>query len=260
MTHEVTGYHGLKPAIEERYRANPEGVVEPIYKHPFVRLRSQAALLEQIADRRICAGIDNHSYISFHRLSQTRMLIRELFFGDVEEAIQAAKQINTAHHDVKGTTDEGVSYNAKDAELISIVWATLAWSTLSAYENCVEPLTLEQKDAYIQENTARIGLIGGKQKYLPNDFAALNAFFISWHESGNIEVNSTTLALKSQIFNPVPKMEFLTKHFAGPQDFFAAGFMHPVIREQYYPNWKKTHRKSFETTCGILRATSHFIH
>lgn len=257
MTHEFTHHHSRKL---ESYAIPENSHLNEIFGKDISYFGGASALLSQIAHKSICAGVADHSEISIKRLQNTRKLIRELMLGSIEDAKNAAAEINDAHKKVRGKTPEGVTYKANDSDLVEWVWATLMYTGLAVHEWCVKPLTIGVKDGCVKDSIARMKLIGGDPNSFPQDYASLNNYFETQVRGGNIEVTSTTLSIKEQLFNP-PEIPFkVTKVFDPLKDKIAWRFMHPSIKNVYYPNLDEKSARFFETTSGVSRAVLHYVY
>lgn len=95
----------------------------------------QRALLLQVADPRIAAGVADHSDWESHpfaRLLRTMDVMLALSFGGTEVREAAVLDLAAAHAPVSGTQPDGSAYSATDADAGAWVFATLIDSMVVA--------------------------------------------------------------------------------------------------------------------------------
>ena len=95
-------------------------------------------------------------------------------FGSTSASEQMIARVKRMHERVTGTRDDGVPYRALDPELIAWVHTCIPWLIMTAYERFNAPLTLEEKDRYLAEQSV-IGLMSGADE-VPTSVAELDAF------------------------------------------------------------------------------------
>jgi uncharacterized protein (DUF2236 family) len=72
--------------------------------------------------------------------------------------------VNRMHAKVQGETPGGISYSAKDPELLDWVSATAGYGFLTAYDRFVAPLSIEDQERFYREGTAVAELYGVQNK------------------------------------------------------------------------------------------------
>lgn len=132
----------------------PGDVSWRVGREPTVGLASSAALLLQVCHPLVAAGV--RQYSDFEREPWTRLwrtldITLKLAFGSPEVSAEQERILRRIHERVKGTSDEGVPYNALDPTLLLWVWATLAWGALEAYERVFGRLSDADRERYYQE-------------------------------------------------------------------------------------------------------------
>jgi uncharacterized protein (DUF2236 family) len=121
---------------------------------PIVAIGGGRALILQVLHPLVAAGVEDHSDFEnepFRRGSRTFDVMLKLAFGDVETSRRQAAQLRRLHEQVKGTSSEGVPYQAMDPQLLLWVWATLAEVSLLVYERAVGPLGPQDRARLYEE-------------------------------------------------------------------------------------------------------------
>jgi uncharacterized protein (DUF2236 family) len=136
------------------------------------------ALLLEIAHPFVAAGVAEHSaYRSdpFGRLQRTLAAMQAITFGELPEALAAARGVERAHGRVRGTLPEaagpfpaGTPYSGRDPEAVRWVWATLADTAWLLYERFVEPLDADAREAYYAEHRVLAVLVGVDPELVPD--------------------------------------------------------------------------------------------
>jgi len=115
-----------------------------------------AAFLLQLADPAVAAGVAQHSNFRedpYGRLRRTLVSTFSVAFGTTRRAEAAIGHLNAIHRSVSGTVAEsGDPYQALDPVLLLWVHATLIDTALRIYDRYVEPLSVEEMDAYLRES------------------------------------------------------------------------------------------------------------
>ena len=111
----------------------------------------------QVAHPLVGAGVAQHSNYRkdpWGRLFRTLDRTTAIVFGDSEEAEQAASAVWNLHGKVKGTSDAGVAYRARDPKLLLWVHATLVDTSLLVYDRYVARLSIAERERYYEEQKA----------------------------------------------------------------------------------------------------------
>jgi uncharacterized protein (DUF2236 family) len=126
-----------------------------------------AAILLQVADPRVAAGVARHSDFAerpLDRLHGTLTYLYVLAYGTADEQHRVARLVGEAHRPVPG---------ARDAELQRWVAATLYWTAARIHELVLEPV-----DEELYQEYARIGTALGMPTALwPAGRAAFEEYF-----------------------------------------------------------------------------------
>ena len=136
----------------------------------------RAALL-QLAHPMVAHAIDHHSRTRTDVVGRFQRTFRNVFamcFGDLDEALAAARRVHTIHDRVHGTFERaiggwpaGTRYHANDAGALRWVHATLVDTTVTVRELLDGALTTAQKDRYTIEMNRFAALFGIPRALLP---------------------------------------------------------------------------------------------
>lgn len=121
-------------------------------------LGGQRALLLQVADPRVAAGVVQHSNWEanpFARLVSTMDVMLCLSFGSAADAAAAEARMAQRHAPVVGETATGLAYSAADADTGAWVFATLIDSLVAA-ERCFVGRWDDHDRARLWEESSRL--------------------------------------------------------------------------------------------------------
>lgn len=136
-----------------------------VLRRPVFLLGGMRALLMQISDPRIAAGVAEHSNFAkrvFDRMRHTVELMMEVGLGDAAEAQRAVMEMDRAHRGVRGTMPDGSAYDAAQPELRLWVLATLIDTVLVVEATYVGEFQEEERARYYRESleVARVLEVG----------------------------------------------------------------------------------------------------
>ena len=113
------------------------------------------ALLLQIAEPRIAAGVAEHSNFTeraLDRMQHTVELVVDVGLGEPTQARRAIDEMRRAHRGVRGVTPDGSAYSADDPELRLWVLATLIDTVLVVEEVYVGEFREHDRARYYRES------------------------------------------------------------------------------------------------------------
>ena len=240
-------------------RAGPDSVSWKVNREIIVIAGWGRAILMQLAHPSVSAGVHGHSSFSgcpvsgFRRLRSTVRAMLSLTFGDVDQMITAAANINAIHDRVRGPVPgkPGAVYSAHDPGLQQWVHATLLESIPLTYELLVGPLTLRERDRYCIEAAIMEPLLGIPAGRLPRDAAALDIYVRERLENGTLEVTDASRALAGTILFP-PKWFLLWPAFRAIQ-LITIGSLPPLIREAYGFKWRARDQRALVRWTKLIR-------
>jgi uncharacterized protein (DUF2236 family) len=121
------------------------------------------ALLMQSAHPEVVAGVAQHSAYRedpLGRLNRTSFFVTSTNFGAMPEVHEAIGKVKIAHQKVSGFSERGKSYSAANPEDGAWVQNTLTDSFLVAYQTFAKPLTTEEADQFVFEQSKIGELLG----------------------------------------------------------------------------------------------------
>lgn len=219
----------------------PDSVTWQINQEPALLLGGGRALLMQVANPGVAAGVAEHSDFRkrpLHRLLRTLELTLALTFGAREDAYAAARQINAVHQGVRGA-----GYSATDPRLLLWVHATLIDSALVTYGAFVGPISYVERETYYQEAKLIGGLLGLPNSFYPPSFADFQAYVAGMLSGDELVVDARALELAGAVLRPplrrVPELAYR------PLEAVTAGLLPERLRAAYGLRWGRPEQLTF---------------
>jgi uncharacterized protein (DUF2236 family) len=207
------------------------------------------ALLMQLAHPKVAAGVDEHSDFRAHPLRRLRRTIRmtmAIVFGDRETALSAARAVNQAHANVRGS-----DYRALDPDLLLWVHATLADTALVTYETFVQPLEAREREVFYEEFKLLGALLGIPPDRFPATYADFEAYLEQMmSEGGPVRVDGRALDLAAQILRP--PLRLLPGPLMFPLNVVTTGLLPQALREQYRLPWGRGQQRAYRLAVAVL--------
>jgi uncharacterized protein (DUF2236 family) len=157
----------------------------------------RAALL-QLAHPYVAHAIDQHSTTAGDAQARFRRTFANIFamtFGDLDQALRAARRVHAIHGRVAGILDEkvggldrGHGYRANDVDALIWVHATLIDSVLVVRRLAFGEPAAGEVERYYQESRRFAALFGIPDGALPPDAEAFARYVDATLRSGSIEV------------------------------------------------------------------------
>ena len=213
------------------------------------------ALLLQVAHPLVAAGVAQHSDYERHpwrRLVRTLDITTKIVFGDPETSQAASRQLDRRHSRVKGTSERGVAYDARDPALLVWVWATLIDSSLLLYRRCVQPLSSEDVERYYQEQKRFAYACGVPEGGCPADYAEFGDY---WDRmlAQELEVTDAARAVADSIMRPA--VPAVVRPAFAPNSLLTIGLLPPRLRAEYGFKWGPGRQRTLDFTLAALRRT-----
>lgn len=179
----------------------PGTVSWDVLRRPVFLLGGMNALLLQLAEPKVAAGVAEHSDFSnriFDRLRHTVELMMEVGLGEPSQAEQALDEMDRAHEGVRGSLPDGSSYDAEDPELRLWVLATLISTVISVERRYVGEFDDEDRGRYYQESmaVARALRVGDP----PPDLVAFRAYMD--RRTASLEVGEQARRIAGHVLYP----------------------------------------------------------
>jgi uncharacterized protein (DUF2236 family) len=215
-----------------------------------------AAFLLQLADPAVAAGVAQHSNFRedpYGRLRRTLISTFAVAFGSSDRAHGAIAHLNAVHRSVRGTVPEsGTLYTALDPVLLLWVHATLIDTALRIYDAYVEPLTVEQMDAYLAESKPVAVGLGVPEEHFPRSVAELRAWMAERVASGAVRVTPTARALSESVLYPSrfpPRFVWTAAHLV------SFSVLPPAMLRAYGISWSARRSRAMSRVARVTRVT-----
>lgn len=169
-------------------------VSRDVLRRPVFLLGGMNALLLQLAEPRVAAGVADHSDFAnriFDRLRHTIDLMVEIGLAEPSEAERAVDEMEEAHRGVAGSMPDGSVYDAADPELRLWVLATLIATVLQVEETYVGEFSEGERSRYIQESQAVARALGVD---LPPNLGAFRHYMRERLDSLEVTANARNIA------------------------------------------------------------------
>lgn len=123
------------------------------------------AVLLELAEPKVRSGVWDHTTFRtdpLRRMRRTGMAAMVTVYGARSQATRMISGVRRMHEQVRGTTPDGIPYEANDPELLRWVHATAAFGFLEAYHHYVQPLDQAERDRYYEEGAPISCLYGAE--------------------------------------------------------------------------------------------------
>jgi uncharacterized protein (DUF2236 family) len=123
------------------------------------------AVLLELAEPKVRSGVWDHTTFRtdpLRRMRRTGMAAMVTVYGASSQATRMISGVRRMHDQVRGTTPDGIPYEANDPELLRWVHATAAFGFLEAYHHYVQPLAQAERDGYYEEGSPISHLYGAE--------------------------------------------------------------------------------------------------
>ncbi len=192
----------------------------------------QRALLLQVADPRVAAGVAKYSSFRdnpFDRLAKTLDAMMDITFGSPEARADTLARLERIHSHVKGTTADGAKYTAMDPKLQFWIHATLVDTALEVERRINGRFTDVERAAYYDETKALARAFQIPESEIPENYAAFQRYMQRQFETLQPSAESKDLAkyiLRPSVWH-IPKVAF------APLDWMTRDLMPPALRKAY---------------------------
>ncbi len=179
----------------------------------------------------------------YERLRRTAQVMDTIAFGSRGDADRATRRVRAMHRKVRGELaapagrfPAGTPFAADDPELLLWVLATLVDSALVVYDRYVASLSHAERDAYWQDYRVVGGLFGLKDREMPVDIDAFDAYMARMLRGDDLFVTSAAreLAIEIVMRPPVPLARRPVLELV---NFITVGLLPPGLRKQYGLSW-----------------------
>lgn len=233
----------------------PGSVGWRIDREVMVLAGATAAFLLQLADPAVAAGVAQHSNFRedpYGRLRRTLVSTFSVAFGTSHQAHGAIAHLNAIHRSVNGTVPEsGTAYEALDPVLLLWVHATLIDTALRIYDTYVEPLTVEEMDAYLAESRPVAMGLGVPDEQYPQTVAQLRAWMAERVASGAVHVTATARSLSESVLYPSP---FPPRFVWTAAHLISFSVLPAEILAAYGISWNARRSRAMSRVASVTRA------
>lgn len=198
------------------------------------------ALLLQLADPAVAAGVDEHSDFRedpWRRLDGTLRSYERIIYGSLSAARGEIRRLNALHRGIRGA-----GYSARDPVLSLWVHATLIDSTIVGNDAWLGPLTRARAERFYEETLPIARAFGVPDPLLPPNLDAFDAYMAErLAPGGGVDVSDTARELAATVLNP-PLPGLLARLPLDPRAYGwtlwpAIGLLPPSVREGYGLRW-----------------------
>ena len=149
----------------------------------------------------------------YARLQRTATVMNAVAFGTRQEADRLTRRVRAMHRRVRGELAEpagrfpaGTPYRADDPELLLWILGSLADSALLVYGKYVRSLSDAERDALWRDYRVVGRHFGLRERDMPRDVDAFDAYMARMHASGDLHVTpqARELAVDVVLRPPVP--------------------------------------------------------
>jgi uncharacterized protein (DUF2236 family) len=217
----------------------PESVSWQVHREVTVLFGGARALLMHAAHPLVLAGARQTGFYErnpWKRLERTLQLQFTITFGSHAEAMAAAERINRVHDDVHGVDPvTGLSYDAKDPELLLWVHACLVDSSLLFERLTVGRLDQAGRERFHREQMLGAELLGLDRSRIPPTVEDLRVYIDEVVGSGLLRVTDDAMRVARLIRHPprdVPWRPVLWQ-----VAWWAFATLPPPLRELYGIRW-----------------------
>ncbi len=233
-----------------------------IQREAAVFLGGGRAVLLQLAHPFVAYAIDQHSKTRSDVLGRFQRTFANVFamsFGDLDQALVAARRVHAVHTRITGTIPvdvgpypAGTRYHANDTDAQRWVHATLVHGAVQSYELVLGTLPATVKEAYYQDGKQFARLFAISEDAMPPTWAAFDLEFERTLASSMLTVSEPARAMSRFLFGD---------HGDGKRgavgrwlELVTAGLLPERLRRQYGLAWGLRERAAFAGSIAAMSA------
>lgn len=161
----------------------PESVAWKVHANPAsLAVGGIAAVILELAEPRVRHGVWDHSSFRsapLKRIQRTAAATMITTYAARADALACIDNVNRMHARVRGTSPDGLAYDARDPALLNWVQATAAYGFLNAYQRFIAPgMSSAEQDRYYTELAETGALFGADGA--PRSVAEMAAMLEDW--------------------------------------------------------------------------------
>jgi len=165
-----------------------------------------SSLMLQALHPRVLAGVYDHSNFRHDlvgRLRRTTAFVAGTTYAATDQARHLIERVRRIHHQVRGTTADGLAYAADDPDLLTWVHVTEAHGFLQGYRHYCQAVPEALADRYYDEGRRVAQALGARQ--VPASQAQVQAYFEAMQPQLRFDARSReVMAVLARIRLPVP--------------------------------------------------------
>jgi uncharacterized protein (DUF2236 family) len=234
-----------------------------VSRESIVFLGGGRAALLQLAHPWVAAAVKQHSVVSNNdltgRFKRTFESVFAMVFGDLDQALGAARRVHELHETVVGPLEQDVGpwaaherYHANDPAALLWVHASLVDTTVLMYEMFIAELAPEAKDRLWVESRKFARLFGIPDDGWPADWAAFRAYVDGVIASDVLTVSDAGRKLSRLLMTPPNRRIAPAWHLYAA---VTAGLLPERLRSELGLSWSWRQRALYRATIATLRRT-----
>lgn len=239
----------------------PGSITWEVNRESVTMLGGGAAALLQLAHPHVAYAIEHHSKTRADpagRFARTFESVFAMVFGDVDEAVEAARRVHAIHVKIRGRLGEdagahrrGDRYHANAPDALMWVHATLLDTALRVYELTVRRLSPLERVAYYEESKLFAYLFGIDDDAMPTDWPAFERYYRSAIEGPAIAVSAPARQMRAFLLRPRTALHAPAARWF---EVLTAGLLPPKLRAAFELPFGPADRALFAATTRALRA------
>ncbi len=230
----------------------PETVTARVVTESVLLLGGPRALLMQIAEPAVAAGVAQHSDFEadpFGRLVRTLDAMTTIAFGTPDEAEAVLDGLRRVHDSVTGSLADGSSYGANEPELLFWVHATLVDTVLEVERRYLGYLSNDDREQYYEESKRLARAFEIPDELIPPDLTSFLAYVD--HKCRTVEVTDTAAQLARAILAPpVPLVPGVAWE---PIRLVTVDLLPRPLREAYGLRWDANRKRLLRSSQAGVR-------
>ena len=190
----------------------PDSAMWKVSRESITFLGGGRAAILQLAHPWVATAVKQHSSSEHDlpgRFKRTFDSVFAMVFGDLDEALTAARRVHALHDTIQGPLEEplgpwpaGHAYAANDEDALLWVQATLVDTSVLMYESFVGPLSGADKDALWRDSRRFARLFGISDATWPADWAAFRVYFEGMINSDKLTIGDASRRMTRFLLTP----------------------------------------------------------
>jgi len=238
----------------------PDSVMWKVSRESIAFLGGGRAALLQLAHPWVATAVKHHSTSEKDlagRFKRTFDSVFAMVFGDLDQALGAARRVHSLHGTIEGPLEEplgpwpaGHEYQANDEDALLWVHATLLDTSVLMYETFVAPLSAAEKDQLWQDSRKFARLFGIPDRVWPADWSGFRAYFDRMVASDMLTVGDASRRMAHFLLTPPNRAVVpLWKWYSA----ITAGLLPDRLRAPLGFAWGRTDRLVHQASMAALK-------